>query len=236
MRCIAPRDLETLNDNIVGAIEVIATFGPEAGSGRSTNLNNTMKNDLHIRSVSELIASMDSGHRPKFLFFWGHTPLSSGSIGKSAFSQWFDAPFVVDEVRYPTAEHFMMAEKARLFGDEDIRSLVLAAPTPNKAKQLGRAVRGFDDARWVAARFDVVVAANLAKFSQNAAMGDFLLSTGNRVIVEASPVDKVWGIGMAADDPDAEVPSRWKGLNLLGFALMEVRDRLSKKREEKQQI
>jgi len=180
-----------------------------------------------ICSANELVASMNAGLRPKFLFFWGHTPLAGGNIGKSVFSQWFNAPFVVDQVRYPTAEHFMMAEKARLFGDEDIRSRVLAAPSPSKAKQLGRAVRGFDDARWVQARFDIVVAGNLAKFSQTPAMRDYLLSTGDRVIVEASPVDKIWGIGMAADDPHAEAPSRWKGLNLLGFALMEVREQLS---------
>jgi len=97
-----------------------------------------------ICSANELVASMNAGLRPKFLFFWGHTPLAGGNIGKSVFSQWFNAPFVVDQVRYPTAEHFMMAEKARLFGDEDIRSRVLAAPSPSKAKQLGRAVRGFD--------------------------------------------------------------------------------------------
>lgn len=120
----------------------------------------------------------------------------------------------------------MMAEKARLFGDEGTRQRILSAASPAQAKALGRQVAGFNDARWEAARFDIVVQANRAKFMQNEPLGACLLGTGNRVLVEASPVDRIWGIGLAADDPRASQPDQWRGLNLLGFALMVVRSEM----------
>lgn len=176
-----------------------------------------------VRDREGLTALVRSGARPKYLFFWGHTPLPNGEIGKPCFSQWWTAPFTVDGERYPTAEHFMMAEKARLFGDEAARVRILSAPNPGAAKRLGREVRGFEDSRWEAARFEFVVRGNLAKFEQNPPLREFLLDTKDRILVEASPVDRIWGIGLAADDPRAENPEQWRGLNLLGFALMEVR-------------
>lgn len=190
-------------------------------------------NSRQARNIEQLIAALDSGDRPEYLLFWGHRPLPDGEVGKSVFSHWYEAPFVVEGTRYATAEHFMMAGKARLFDDAQALERILAATSPNEAKKLGRTVKGFDDARWSAACFDLVVAGNLAKFSQNAAMGKFLKATGSRVIVEASPVDRIWGIGMAADDPHAANPRLWKGLNLLGFALMEVRERLLEQEKQK---
>ena len=122
----------------------------------------------------------------------------------------------------------MMAEKARLFADDTTLAQVLAASTPNDAKSLGRRVAGYDDARWGEHRFGAVVKGNLAKFSQSNKLREFLVGTGSAVLVEASPVDAIWGIGMAADDPRASDPRQWTGLNLLGFALMAVRDRLAR--------
>lgn len=177
-------------------------------------------------TLEALLERINRGEEIKHLHFWGHQPEKDGRIGKSCFSQWFDAPFTVDQVRYPTAEHFMMAGKARLFGDAEIVDRVLKARTPAEAKKLGRQVRGFDDVVWKGAAFELVVQGNLAKFSQNAAMGDFLLRTGDKVLVEASPVDNIWGIGLAATHEDAMDPRRWAGQNLLGFALMAVRDQL----------
>ena len=92
--------------------------------------------------------------------------------------------------RYGSAEHFMMAEKARVFGDEQMRVRILQAPNPGAAKRLGRQVRGFQDKVWAGARFDIVVRGNTAKFQQNPTLGEFLLGTKNRVLVEASPVDR----------------------------------------------
>ncbi len=133
---------------------------------------------------------------------------------------------MVEGRHYRTAEHYMMAEKARLFGDSLAFDRVLASPTPGAAKAVGREIVGFDERIWLAQRFQIVVDANFAKFTQNPALGDFLANTGYRVLVEASPVDAIWGIGLAADDPRAADPLAWNGLNLLGFALMEVRARL----------
>jgi ribA/ribD-fused uncharacterized protein len=194
---------------------------------------------MGIRSVADLQRAIEDGLQPKYVFFWGHTPKrgTSDEVGKWVFSQWYPASFDVDDDHYPTAEHFMMAEKARLFGDEETRQAILRSTHPGEAKTLGREVQGFDEATWIAHRFEIVVRGNLAKFSRSDPLSaaktgeddplrDFLLETGERVLVEASPRDRVWGIGLAENDPAASYPSRWKGLNLLGFALMEVRERL----------
>lgn len=118
----------------------------------------------------------------------------------------------------------MMAEKAALFGDQEIRAQVLQATTPEAAKALGRKVRGFNNEEWLQHRYDIVVRANQAKFSQNPELNTYLKGTGARIIVEASPVDSIWGIGLTKDDAKANNPNLWEGLNLLGFALMQVRD------------
>lgn len=120
----------------------------------------------------------------------------------------------------------MMAEKARLFGDDEMLQRILEAPSPGAAKKLGGMVRGFEEERWKARRFAIVVAGNEHKFSQNQPLAAFLDTTGAKVLVEASPRDRIWGIGLAKDAPEAQDPLRWRGLNLLGFALMEVRGRL----------
>lgn len=180
------------------------------------------------RDRESLIEAVRLGAAPKFLFFWGHRPLPGGEVGKPCLSQWADAPFTVDDLEYPTAEHFMMAEKARLFGDDAAVERILRATSPGAAKRLGRGVRSFEQARWEAARFEIVVRGNVAKFGQSPLLREFLLGTAGRVLVEASPVDRIWGIGLAASDARAAHPDQWLGLNLLGFALMEARLRLSK--------
>ncbi|HKE55281.1 MAG TPA: NADAR family protein [Pyrinomonadaceae bacterium] len=179
-----------------------------------------------ISSREDLIRAVRRGLRPKYLFFWGHKPLPNGEIGESCLSQWWNARFQVGEQIYASAEHFMMAEKARLFNDEVHGQKILQAGSPKIAKQFGRQVQGFDEQTWAANRLRLVVAGNLAKFGQNRDLGQFLLQTGNKVLVEASPTDKVWGIGLKADDERAQNPELWRGLNLLGFALMEVREKL----------
>lgn len=176
--------------------------------------------------VATLVEQIRSGKRFNYLCFWGHQPQPDGKIGPSCLSQWWSAPFQVDGIRYPTAEHFMMAEKARLFGDEATLNKIIATPHPREAKKLGRLVRGFAGDTWSEHRFGIVVRGNLAKFSQNEALTAFLLGTKQQVLVEASPVDKIWGIGLATDSPQATHPEQWPGLNLLGFALMKVRSAL----------
>ncbi|KAJ3336268.1 hypothetical protein HDU93_003176 [Gonapodya sp. JEL0774] len=119
-----------------------------------------------------------------------------------------------------------MAGKARIFGDMENLEAILAATKPGAVKSLGRKVTPYDDDVWSRERYQVVVRGNLAKFSQNIALKEFLLATGEKILVEASPLDRIWGIGLAKTAPEADKPSQWKGLNLLGFALMEVRERL----------
>jgi ribA/ribD-fused uncharacterized protein len=180
-----------------------------------------MRPDKHLAAV---LAAEAAGQQTEFLFFWGHQPQRDGAAGPGCLSQWWPAPFTVDGSVYTTAEHWMMAGKARLFRDDQALAAVLAAPSPKAAKAAGRSVRGFDEQAWAAARFDLVVAGNLAKFRQNPRLGAFLSATDPKVLVEASPHDRIWGIGMTAGHPDALLPSRWRGTNLLGFALMNVRD------------
>ena len=179
-----------------------------------------------IDSRESLVREVRAGARVRYLHFWGHRPRPDGRVGASCLSQWWPSPFVVDGVTYATAEHWMMAEKARLFGDAEAEKRALAAGHPSQAKKAGRLVRGFDEAVWERERFRIVVEGSVHKFSSDPELGAFLLGTGERVLVEASPVDRVWGIGLAADDEAATDPQRWRGPNLLGFALMEARARL----------
>jgi ribA/ribD-fused uncharacterized protein len=174
----------------------------------------------------KLIARVETGETFEYFFFWGHTQKSPGQIDASCFSQWFPAAVTVDGVRYATAEHWMMAGKARLFGDSESVDLILAAKAPDEVKSLGRRVANFDEEKWAKERVDLVVRGNVAKFEQHPPMREFLMATGDRVIVEASPRDTIWGIGLGRDNPRARDPRTWRGENLLGFALMAVREKL----------
>lgn len=173
-----------------------------------------------------LLAAEAEGRLPGFVLFWGHEP-GAAPVGPWVLSQWWTAPFEVDGVVYRTAEAWMMAEKARLFGDPDALAAVLAAEHPKVAKDVGRRVTPFDSAVWDRHRYDVVVRGNLAKFTAHDDLRAYLLGTAPKALVEASPVDAVWGIGLGAREVDAQRPSAWRGQNLLGFALMDVRERLA---------
>jgi ribA/ribD-fused uncharacterized protein len=180
---------------------------------------------MKIRTKEELVHYVNQGKKAKYLFFWGHK-VKGKQITKSCFSQWYASPFTENGNRFATAEHYMMFGKAKLFGDHDAMYKALNAKNPGAVKAVGRSVRGFDQTVWNANKFDLVVKANLAKFTSNDDLREFLINTGKRVLVEASPVDRVWGIGMDQDDEAVTNPNLWKGENLLGFALMEVREQL----------
>ena len=168
----------------------------------------------------------NAGKAGKFLLFWGHQ--KSAGISASCLSQWYSSSFWQDEVHYVCAEQYMMAKKAECFGDKEALKQILSAKDPAQMKALGRQVRGFDAKVWDEVKFNVVLNASYLKFSQNASFRDFLLQTGSKVLVEASPVDKIWGIGLAASDENAQNPIKWRGQNLLGFALMRARDEIAK--------
>jgi ribA/ribD-fused uncharacterized protein len=179
-------------------------------------------------SFHELRDKFNLGEFFKFLHFWGHQAPADGSITKSCFSQWYEAPFEAEGIIYRTAEHFMMASKARLFNDQAALEKILKSANPGAAKACGREIAGFVEDIWERQRFNVVVQANLLKFSQHPSLCEFLLRTGTKILVEASPTDRIWGIGLSASDPNADNPNHWKGSNLLGFALMSVREKLQK--------
>ncbi len=163
-----------------------------------------------------------------FLFFWGHQPSKDGSIIKTCMSQWWPVNFEEEGIVYKTAEHYMMAGKARLFGDKEILEKIISKTSPKDVKDLGRQIKNFDAKAWDEEKYQIVKQGNYLKFSQNENLKHFLLQTGSKVLVEASPVDPVWGIGLTEDNLAAKDPGQWKGENLLGFALMEVRDQLKK--------
>lgn len=176
-----------------------------------------------------LESELELNKRIKYLFFWGHQAAHDGAVSASCFSQWWEGhAFVEGGITYRTTEHYMMAGKARLFDDQNSLLKILDARSPAEAKKLGREVENFEQDVWQTNRFKIVVAGNYLKFSQHEALKTFLLNTQQRVMVEASPVDKIWGIGLAEDDLKAQNPYTWEGDNLLGFCLMEVRDCLHK--------
>lgn len=177
--------------------------------------------------LASLQAAAERGESFELRFFWGHRARPDGALSDSCFSQWWPCSFTVDGVQYSSTEQFMMAGKARVFGDEQVLEQIMAAGDPAQVKRLGRRVRQFEQTTWERARFEIVSAGNIAKFGQDFALRKYLLGTAAAVLVEASPVDTVWGIGLAASDPAARDPRSWRGLNLLGFALMRARAELS---------
>ncbi len=142
------------------------------------------------------------------------------------FSQWYPSTFVVDGNTFSCAEQFMMHGKAVLFGDAAIAAQILATASPKEHKALGRKVSGFDDKVWKQHREVIVAAGSRAKFTQNPALLRALLDTAPTELVEASPFDRIWGVGMGADDPRIEDPANWRGGNLLGKILTKLRDEL----------
>lgn len=140
-------------------------------------------------------------------------------------SNWYLRPFYVaaENQVYSSMEQYLMAGKARLFGDAEMRAKILATHSPKRQKSLGRQVRGFDEATWVAERRGIVERGLRAKFpSPASALGGYLLATGDARLAESSPYDTVWGTGLKPTHPNAREPARWRGQNLLG-ELLEVR-------------
>jgi len=143
---------------------------------------------------------------------------------ESPFSQWYRCSFAVDGVTFNCAEQFMMHGKARLFSDDDVAREILAADHPKTQKALGRKVSNFVPDVWDRECQRIVTDGNRAKFTQNAELLEKLLATKGTTLVEASPYDRIWGIGLAASDPRASDPSKWLGKNLLGKVLTELRE------------
>lgn len=149
----------------------------------------------------------------KYVFFWGGT-----------FSNWFKSDFVIDGVTYNCAEQYMMLKKALMFGDYESAKKIMNTKDPKRQKSFGRAVSGFDRELWNEHCKKIVYDANMAKFTQNSDILKKLLDTGSKEFCEASPYDKIWGVGLISDDPDIDNKDNWKGLNWLGEVLTNVRN------------
>lgn len=145
----------------------------------------------------------------------------------SPFSQWYRCTFTAHGLTFQCAEQYMMHGKAMLFGDARVAAQILEATHPREHKALGRKVKPFDDATWKARRESIVLEGNRAKFTQNADLRELLLATRGTELVEASPYDRIWGIGLGASDPRAQDPATWRGQNLLGKLLTRLRDELA---------
>ena len=151
----------------------------------------------------------------KHVFFWN-----------GIYSQWHKASMTVDNIEYNSCEQYMMHQKALLFGDSEIAELIMNESNPKEQKKYGRMIKNFDKAAWDKNCLAIVYEGNLAKFTQNVELREQMLSTENRIFVEASPFDSQWGIGMDENAPGVENPSYWMGLNLLGQALTLVKNEL----------
>lgn len=162
----------------------------------------------------------DSGlpdERDKYEYFWGN---------RFVFSQWYPCKFEVDGKTYNCAEQYMMHQKAVLMDDMERAEIIMALDEPREMKQQGRYVENFDKKIWDKCCQDVVEKGNMAKFSQNEELKERLLRTFPRTLVEASPMDRIWGIGLAKEDHRAWNKQTWRGRNLLGEVLTRVRDNL----------
>lgn len=164
---------------------------------------------------------MQTDKNSKFTFFY---------TSESPFSNFYPCSFEIDGVKFNCSEQCMMYGKAKLFNDDQVAEMILSESSPRKIKAHGRNVSGFDEQTWTANRVAIVHRALKAKFGQNAELLEKLLATGDTLLVEASPSDKIWGIGLSQDNPLAQSKSTWKGLNLLGQILTDVREELKKEK------
>lgn len=141
-------------------------------------------------------------------------------------SNWYHSHFVADDISFSSMEQFMMYKKAVCFGDCHIAAQILETEDVSRIKELGRLVSGYDDNCWSGIRQIIVYQGLLEKFSQNKDLKEKLLQTGQSILAECAVKDKIWGIGLSMKDPDRLEKAKWKGQNLLGYALMMVREHL----------
>eukprot|EP00484_Ammonia_sp_Unknown_P025308 CAMPEP_0197048512 /NCGR_PEP_ID=MMETSP1384-20130603/23848_1 /TAXON_ID=29189 /ORGANISM="Ammonia sp." /LENGTH=303 /DNA_ID=CAMNT_0042480655 /DNA_START=42 /DNA_END=953 /DNA_ORIENTATION=- len=202
-----------LYDQFVPALNQNDEEKKEAQHSKKQQLTSSQKSEISAAALANLTKIRVTDN---FVFFYG-----------GCFSQFYAAAFIVDNVQYFCAEQYMMAEKARLFKDEETLKHILAErKEPANCKQLGRKVSNFDGKLWDAHKQDIVYNANLSKFTQNDDLKHELLKYEKRSFVEASPNDKVWGIGLALNDEKCNDEKTWQGTNLLGIALTKVRDHI----------
>lgn len=143
-------------------------------------------------------------------------------------SNWYMSDFVADNIKFTSMEQYMMYKKAQLFNDKEIMQEILSTDNVGKIKMFGRSVKNYDEVMWNGVRQIVVYEGLYAKFSQNESLREKLLATENDILAECAVSDCIWGIGLAMNDDKRLSTEKWRGQNLLGFAIMQVREKLSK--------
>jgi len=198
-------------DNIDNALLKLAHHFLSIHNGKESDL--IKEGDMKVSPQEEKNISDEN-----FTFFWG-----------GPFSQWHICPFLIEGIQYNCSEQYMMAQKALLFKDEVSHKKIMFSLNPSSQKKYGRKVKNFDVDIWNTYAKDIVYKANYAKFTQNDYLKENLILTAGSVLVEASPYDKIWGIGLSANDPEAKNRSTWQGTNWLGEILTKVREDILKK-------
>jgi hypothetical protein len=141
-------------------------------------------------------------------------------------SNWYLSDFMVDGILFSSMEQYMMYKKAVLFSDIETAKEILNIKDVGKIKALGRQVKNYNDVIWNGRRQVIIYQGLLEKFHQNQELKERLLKTGDAILAECAVQDKIWGIGLSMKDEQRFTISKWRGQNLLGFALMEVREKL----------
>lgn len=191
-----------------------------------------MKQQLIQHFVEQKLATL--GYTPKsdmnFVYFWKPRPKTKGVIDEACCCQWWFSNFTFRGMRHATAEHAMMYTKAKMFDDQQAMDAIREERQPHAVKAIGRQVLGFDGAKWDAESYELVRDINLEKYRQDKRLLDWLKTLPkNTVFVEASPFDRIWGIGLADDGTtDLSNIANWQGMNKLGFAITEVFQELVK--------
>ncbi len=186
------------------------------------NLDNSYKSVYDVTEIIKQSEEIMKNNLEKYTFFYG-----------GVFSQWYKSPMYSskEELTFNCAEQYMMFKKASLFNDFDSANKIMRTRYPIEQKKFGRDVKGFDEQLWNEVKMDVVFNGNLLKFSDNKDLEDLLLSTKGTTLVEASPIDKIWGIGLDESTARITPVSKWMGENLLGIVLTDVRDFIIECRE-----
>jgi len=172
-----------------------------------------MSNEAVLSRQEMIERGIETLHSDKYHFFWN-----------GPFSQWHPSTFMYQFVVFNCAEQAMMAHKAITFNSMDVYHKIMAASHPSQQKKLGRIVQNFDEAIWNRTKRRLVFEINMAKFTQNTELKQHLFATKGKRIVEASPLDPIWGVGLCETDPLILDEKNWKGQNLLGETLTLVRD------------
>jgi len=142
------------------------------------------------------------------------------------FSQWWPSNFMIESINFNCCEQYMMFKKAMTFGDVKSAAEIMSEKSPKIMKSIGRRIKNFDNYIWDQIKRDIVYNANYYKFTDNDYLKAILLSTGNKVLVEASPKDTIWGIGLSINDENIEDKKQWRGTNYLGYELTRLKFKL----------